>query len=715
MWFPAFRISRRSRVRPARPARRPASSRLTLEPLEDRTLLSFLAPVSYAAGLGPQAVAVGAFRAAGQPLDLVTANSASNSVSVLLGNGDGTFQAARNFATGLSPTSVAVGDFNGDGKLDIVTANYGSSTVSVLLGNGDGTFQAARDFATDLQPGPLAVGDFNGDGKLDLVVTSFFSGTVSVFLGNGDGTFQPARSTVLPGGQNPYSVAVGDFNGDGKLDLAVSGATPVPDPYCWYCPPSQSYLNVLLGNGDGTFTTASTTAVDHIYSVALGDFNGDKKLDVVMTNGTSTVGVFLGNGDGTLQAPRYFTADLNTVSHNVAVGDFNRDGKLDIVTLSGYYTSTSVNVLLGNGDGTFQVARNYYAAGVNDWRWQVAVGDFNGDGLPDLAVVDRRFNNVSVLLNAPGWPVTAPQATSFEVSGFPSPTTAGTAGAFTVTAKTPSGTTATNYTGTVLLTSSDPLAVSLPAGYTFVAADNGVHTFSATLKRAGTQSITVTDIGEYVRPITGSQPGITVNAAGASILQFDTNGRVDPNTVAVYVLVMDPYHNPAAGYRGTVHFSSTDPRAVLPADYTFTATDRGYFTDQVTLITPGWQTVTATDTVTPSLSDSWRIFVNPGAASQFILSAPASVTAGVPFSLTITVEDAYGNVATGYTRTVCFSSSDPLAVLPTDYTFTAADLGVHTFSGIVLWTVGPQKLTLTDTLLGSLTGSLFIDVLDGGN
>jgi hypothetical protein len=203
----------------------------------------------------------------------------------------------------------------------------------------------------------------------------------------------------------------------------------------------------------------------------------------------------------------------------------------------------------------------------------VAAGDFNGDGWLDAATANATPNNVSVLLNSSDWSSTL-QANSFAVSGFPSSTTAGGAGSFTVTAKNTDGTTATGYAGTVHFTSSDGQA-SLPPDYTFTAADAGMHAFSATLKTAGTQALTATDTTTV--SLTGSETGITVNPAAASTMIV--TGFPSPTTAGVAgnctVTLKDLYGNVAGGYISTVHFTSSDRKASLPSNYTFTATDAG--------------------------------------------------------------------------------------------------------------------------------------------
>src|SRR5581483_4860598 len=284
-------------------------------------------------------------------------------------------------------------------------------------------------------------------------------------------------------------------------------------------------------------------------------------------------------------------------------------------------------------------------------------------------------------------------AVSFVVAGFPSPVTAGTAGTFTVTAKDASANTVTSYTGTVHFTSSDLQAV-LPADYTFTNADHGVHTFTATLKTAGTRSLTATDTGSS--SLTGSQTGITVNAAAASTLLV--TGFPSPSTAGVAgsftVTARDSFGNTASSYRGTVHFTSSDAYAVLPSNYRFTATDSGVHTFNGTLKTAGLQSITATDTVAAAINGSQtNITVVPAAASALTVSGfPSPIVAGTPGNFTVSAKDAFGNVATGYRGTVHFTSNDSKAVLPADYAFTVADNGIHSFTAI-LKTVGTRSIT----------------------
>jgi len=341
-----------------------------------------------AAGAVPRSIAVGDFNGDGK-LDLAVANSSDNTLTILLGNGDGTFVPTASFPyMGSLPISIAVGDFNGDGKLDLAVANEASSDVTILLGNGDGTFMPGNSFPyTGAKPYSIAVGDFNGDGKLDLAVVNNGSNNLTILLGNGDGTFTAAASPAT--GNGPVAVAVGDFNGDGKLDLAVVNG-------------DSDSVTILLGNGDGTFTPAAASPATGIepLAVGVGDFNGDGKLDLAVANDSGNLTILLGNGDGTF-TPAAASPATESLPFAIAVGDLNGDGKIDLAVPN--LGSNNLTILLGNGDGTFTPAAASPATGSGPMA--VAMGDFNGDGRLDLATANAGGNNVSVLLQLPPAPV----------------------------------------------------------------------------------------------------------------------------------------------------------------------------------------------------------------------------------------------------------------------------------------------------------------------
>ena len=305
--------------------------------------------------------------------------------------------------------------------------------------------------------------------------------------------------------------------------------------------------------------------------------------------------------------------------------------------------------------------------------------------------------------------VSASAAQSLKVSGFPTADTAGASGSVVITAYDAYGNVASGYTGTVALTSSDLQALIIPTTYSFTGVDAGQHIFPATavtLYTAGSQSINATDT--TTSSITGSESNINVQAAAASTLEVGGFPSIATAGVAgkVSVTVYDAYGNVATGYTGTVAFSSSDSRAVLPAAYTFSGGDAGTHTFPVTFDTAGTQSIMATDTVATSLTDDENgIAVRPAAANTLaVASFPVADTAGTANNVTVTAYDAYGNLATGYTGTVAFSSSDGHALLPANFTFSAADAGTHTIS-VTLETAGMQSFTATDSSNSALNGS----------
>lgn len=312
----------------------------------DLSMLNFQR-TDYIAGTNPQSIAVGDFNKDGK-LDLAVSNysgGGAGSVSIFLGNGDGTFQPQVEYSVGRGPVVVMAADFNKDGKLDLVTANDTGSSVSVLLGNGDGTFPTRNDYVAGSFPHWVAVADFNGDGYPDLVETNEGSNNVGIFLNNGDGTFQGMKT--YPTALEPWSVSVGDFNKDGKQDLAVT---------CYY----DGDVCLLLGNGDGSFGRYTEYVAGNAPGVVVtADINRDGIPDLVTANYTSgntgTAGVLLGNGDGTFKPVMNATAGLGP--DGLAVGDFNGDGIPDLVVAN--LIGNNMSVLLGNGDGTFQAQQPF--------------------------------------------------------------------------------------------------------------------------------------------------------------------------------------------------------------------------------------------------------------------------------------------------------------------------------------------------------------------
>lgn len=420
-------------------------------------------------------------------LDVALVSGAGYSIGVLLGNGDGTFGAEQIFGTGNSPANVAVADFNGDGKPDLATADYDASegTASVLLGNGDGTFQARPDYPVEVIATGVTFGDFNGDGYLDMAVAALCnvaynctSRTVDIFLGSGDGTFsapttyavQNITPSAYPAGGS--SIIAADLNHDGKLDLVVANFQQIDSnnvlgisvllgngdgtfqPHTDYAGASLAQdtgypsegaslaaadLNcdgnldivatgpglgavVWLGNGDGTFRTAvqySNTGGGSS-ALAVGDFNGDGIPDLAVTNGSqtflanndgggswifqgATVSILLGKGDGTFGPPVAYATAFDPES--VATGDFNKDGKLDLAVPGGPQGQAEVSILLGNGDGTFQEAMEFSVEGTLPYDnfeppalIEVAVGDFNLDGRLDVVVGGYSDGIIGLLL-----------------------------------------------------------------------------------------------------------------------------------------------------------------------------------------------------------------------------------------------------------------------------------------------------------------------------
>jgi len=534
------------------PARRaPASTRLLLEALEERTLLSFSPAVGYAAGAYPYALASAHFNNDAFE-DLAVANYSGSSVSILLGNADGTFQPAQDFPTGPNPIAIAVGDFDDDGNMDVATANAGGFDASVLLGNGDGTLQAANSLSLGSSPTSVAVGDFDKDGNLDLGVTTnyytygggywywypgYYTSYANVLLGNGDGGFSGPNSSFAGYGYH-LSAAVADFNGDDVDDFATVNYEYWTVSVLFGGDPSR-YLQGPIDYSTGAYPVAVATA----------DVDGDLDADLVTANsGGNDVSVLPGDGLGGFGGPQNYAAGSSPSA--LVLGDFTGDLKLDITTANGW--NNTVSVLRGGGDGSFASPA---LTAIATPAWALAAADFNGDGWLDAVTANPDGNNVSVLLNTQDW-------RSLQVGGFPSPVEVGQTHTITVTALATDGSLLTGYTGTVHFSSSDPLAV-LPDDYVFTSADNGAKTFSVTLGTAGTQSVMVNDA---TTPALAGQQTVFVNppppatfAVGDSVVT-----ETDAGTVAATFTVTR-----GGNLDGTVtvNYSTVDGGALAGSDY----------------------------------------------------------------------------------------------------------------------------------------------------
>ncbi len=469
-----------------------------------------------------------------------------------------------------------------------------------------------------------------------------------------------------------------------------------------------NYTFVAGDNGVHTFTNGATLKTAGSQSITAtdtvtGTITGTQSAITVNPAGAATLTVAGFTSPTTAGAAHSVTVTAKDAFGNTATG----------YTGTVHFTSTDGQATAGSGlpaDYTFTGGD----AGVHTFTNGATLKTAGSQSITATDTVTGTITGTqsAITVNPAG-------AATLTVAGFTSPTTAGAAHSVTVTAFDSFGNTATGYTGTVHFTSTDGQATAgagLPANYTFVAGDNGAHTFTngATLKTAGTQSITATDT--VTGTITGTQSAITVNPAGAATLTVA--GFTSPTTAgaahSVTVTAKDAFGNTATGYTGTVHFTSTDGAAVLPANYTFTGGDAGVhtFTNGATLKTAGTQSITATDTVTGTITGTQSaITVNPaGAATLTVAGFTTPTTAGAAHSVTVTALDAFGNTATGYTGTVHFTSTDPQATagsgLPANYTFVAGDNGVHTFTnGVTLKTAGTQSITATDTVTGTITGT----------
>jgi hypothetical protein len=598
-----------------------------------------------------------------------------------------TFQFAGTYSTGGGSTAtVASGDFNHDGATDLATVNTGNSTVAVLLGKGDGSFAGPVTYPAGTGVVAVAVGDFDGDGKLDLAAADQAGSALVVMRGNGDGTFQAPLSYAA--GQYPAALAVGDFNGDGHADVALAGA-------------SSNTVSVLLNDGTGGFQAPTSYGVGTSpVAVAVGDFNGDGKPDLVTANsGGNSVSVLLGSGAGGFSAATDYVTGSSAQA--LAVGDLNGDGIPDLATVGG---GSAVSVLLGNGNGSFGPPTSY---ATNYPVYSVAIADFNQDGKPDLALGFANLTISEVTYDTGLTEYVGGDGFSYYGSDYYPTQDYYTVYATYYSSEFDAGVAFLEGSGngtfgaetdvtTSSYTTDSYFGVPLDVFETVPALATGNLDHNASLDLAAVESGGSVDVLINTQPQAGLQMTVSPASATAGVAQ------------SVTVSAFDLAGNPDPAYTGTVHFTSSDAQAALPADYTYTAADHGVHTFSVTLDTAGAQSLTVADGVSFA-SATASAQVTPAAASTFTIAGPAGVNSGQAANVTVEAFDPFGNVATGYSGMVHLSSSDAAATLPADYTFTAADQGMHTFS-VTLRMAGSQSVTATDTLAPALTAQTVVSV-----
>jgi Big-like domain-containing protein/VCBS repeat protein/FG-GAP repeat protein len=566
-------------------------------------------------GGGLRTVAVADLNGDGKP-DIVMTNFLSNTVGVLLGNGDGTFQSAVTYHAGDTPSAVAIADVNGDGKPDLIVGASpsgwgGKGQIAVLLGNGDGTFQSPVTYKSAGEITDVAVADLNGDGKPDLIVASYGS-SVSVLLNEGNGTFGKEVTLGFCG----VSVAVGDVNGDGIPDIVAAGCG----------------VNVALGNGDGTFQPAVNygSGGSGALCVAIVDVNGDGHPDLVVTNesgegnGDGVVGVLLGNGDGTFQ-PAVGYDSGGGFAEAVAVADVDGDGKPDLEVTNAY--SNTVGVLLGNGDGTFQAPVTFNSGGTVPLS--VVAADVNGDGKPDLIIgneiwISENMACVGVLLND--------KPTTTTLGSSPNPSVLGQPVTFTSVVSSDSGT----PTGTVVFYDG-----SNAIGSATLAGGNASLTTSSL--PAGSQSITAAyQSYDGFGPSTSSPLIQVVNGITTTTsLVSSANPSVFAQAVTFTAAVSSSSGTPT----GTVVFydgSTTIGSATLA---------NGSASISISSLVTGSNSITAayqgSGDLEPSTSSPLNQVVNPAATTSALASSLNPALANELVTYTATVASQYGGAVTG--------------------------------------------------------------------
>jgi hypothetical protein len=704
-----WRTLSRKAPRKGGPRRRLACRRLCLEALEDRAVPASLSYSTYLSS----------------PVEAVAVRPGDTTGNVYVASG-GSVLELNNGGTGLVSSTNVGGTLYG---LAVDTAGN-----AYVIGNGGGVPTTANAIAAS-SSGNMFVAELNPTGGV--VYATYLPGAVGYisalgFVGaiavDGSGNIYVTGAALggLPVTAGAFQTAYGSSTNAffAKINPALSGSASLV--YATYLGGSGSAFGDA-GTGIGLDGSGNAYVIGYTHSTNFPTTSGAfqtsfvgtedafvAKFNPSLSGGQSLVyssllggsGIVSGTGntgyvpdipaidagnqiDGGIAVDSagnaYVTATTTSLSFPTTPGAFQTQSNLNQTSGSGNPAPSDAFVTKLNPTGTALVYSTYLGGGANTSSGGAGIAlDANGDAY------------------VAGW-------TSSTVFPTKNPIQATNAGggydAFV---------TVLNLSGNGLLFSSYLGGTSIAAGY----AHKWDHGYGIALDSAGNAYLGGRTLSSNFPTTPGAYQtsGIgfvcKINAASPS---FGVTGFPSPTTAGASgtftVTAQDANGNTLTSYTGTIHFTSSDPQAVLPADYTFTAADQGVHTFSATLKTAGSKSVVATDTVTSSMSGQEGIQVNPAAAAQFVLSGPSSITAGTAFSLTVTALDAYGNTATGYTGTVHFTDSVSGATLPGNYTFTAADHGVHTFTRLKLRTKGMQTITLTDTLDHSIVGILTIDVI----
>ncbi|MCA1632945.1 MAG: FG-GAP-like repeat-containing protein [Acidobacteria bacterium] len=629
-------------------------------------------------------------------LDL--AGAGENSAGVMLGNGDGTFRAKVLYPAGGPTQGLAAGDFNGDGRLDlIVTINDPQIGLSLLAGNGDGTFNAPANFpnTTRLDSPAVVAADLDNDGALDVVVAHSIGcftapcetgWTISLLFGNGDGTFQPSREVVVGTGMS--EIAVGDFNRDGIKDLGIAG--------------DRSQVYILLGIGNGTFIqqptltlTADTFGVDGT-DIDVGDFNGDTVQDLVVAialNGSRTA-ILIGNGDGTFRQPLIITEPNQRVPLYQSVADFNGDGRQDLAIGLGWGTQGLMEILNGNGDGTFRQPVLYLVPSPNSSisGGLLAAADFNKDGKPDIALqITGASPGLAVLRNTTG---AAPAPLAFgSVTVTPSSVVGGATAQVSVTLAP--GAIAPNGGLQFAVSSSNTSVVAVPSTVLMPAGSSSVQFTASTRSVTSTQSVNIrvsnNQLGSRTVALTVTPPppaALTVSALTLTPSSL-TGGSTAQGRVTL---------SATAQAATTVNLASSSASATVPASVVVPAgASSATFNINTTSVT-----ATTSATVSATLGGVTRnaiLTINP--ASQPPPSSTDTVTVTRAEYETAKQTLRVEATSTSSTATLqVFRTADGLLI------GTLRNDGGGKYGGQFSFSVNPQNITVRSSLGGSATRSV---------